>query len=519
MAAAAGRAYVANFGSDSVSIVDLARAAVARTVQVGPQPVAVLAQAGRVYVLHLNGALFVLDADGNLQAQAAAPLLGARALALDPLRNRLYVTGEESYVSVLNTAGWQEIARFALPGPAYAAAVNSRTGRLFAVDPQQDRLYVVRPEDGAVAQLALPPQGAAEGGQGLAVLDGQVAVADYDAGSLTLVADTTCADYLTPVAEATATPTQTPARTPTRTPTPSATPTRTPSPSATPTRTPSPSATPTPPVIQTKIEILWPHGGADVRDADLANITAYLILPGGNDAPPCDWSPTVRLWSARNAEPAYMVAVGEKRMLTTNGRTFPVWDFNDIDVSAARDPINKLAFFVTVDGVETYHNVWIHASDARTLFPQVDVPSAAIRQRPVAVDARIEIVWPHGDAALSDARLANITAYLFAMGSKQALSPDLAWRPIVRLHRSSNNDPEAPGSTVVGTPRTITVEGGLRFLAWDFNDIDVSLARDPLNQLFFWVSLDDATAFTNIWVHGAEPRTIFPQPDILNSCK
>ncbi len=556
VAAEEGRAYVANFGSSSLSIVDLARAEVVRSVPVGQQPVTALAYAGRVYVLHLNGAVFMLDADGNRLLQAVAPLSGARALALDPLRNRLYITGEAARVSVLDAASLLEVARFALPGPAYAAVVNGQTGRLFAVDPQHDRLYVVDPEDGAVSQLPLPAQDALEGGQGIAVLDGRIAVADYGAGSLTLVMDTTCTDRLTPVArpnpellpQVSSTPSSTPGMvraTTTRTPTATAgatathtlTPSRTPQPTATlaPTRTPSPSATltrrptatrtptatvpPTPAAIQAKIEILWPHGGAEVRDAELANITAYLIMPGGNDAPPCDWSPTVRLWSARNAEPARVLAAGEKRMLTTNGRTFPVWDFNDVDVSAARDPMVKLAFFVTVDGVQSYPNIWIHAADARTVFPQADVPSAAIQWRPSTVDARIEIVWPHGGAPLQDARLANISAYLFAAGGKQALSPTLTWRPVVRLHRSLNNDPELPGSTVTGTPREVSAENGVRFLAWDFNDIDVSLARDPLNQLFFRVSLDDTATYTNIWVHGAEPRTIFPQPDILNSCE
>jgi YVTN family beta-propeller protein len=544
VAAEEGRAYVANFGSGSLSIVDLARAELVRTVPVGQQPVTALAYAGRVYVLHLNGAVLMLDRDGNWLLQAVAPLSGARGLALDPLRSRLYVTGESARVSMLDAANLQEVTRFALPGPAYAATVNEQTGRLFAVDPQHDRLYVVEPEDGALAQLPLPAQDAAEGGQGIAALDGQIAVADYAAGSLTLVTDTTCADRLTPVTapnperlpRVSPTPSPTPStvratatRTPTATASPTVTPSRTSRPIATitVTRTPSPTVTrtltatipPTPAVIQAKIEILWPHGGAEVRDADRANITAYLIMPGSNDAPPCDWSPAVRLWSARNAEPARMLAVGEKRMLTTSGRSFPIWDFNDVDVSAARDPMVKLAFFVTVDGVQTYHNIWIHAADARTVFPQSDVPSATIQWRPSTVDARIEIVWPHEGAPLQDAQLANITTYLFAAGGKQALSPALTWRPTVRLHRSLNNDPEPPGSAVTGSPREIVAENGVRFLAWDFNDVDVSLARDPFNQLFFWVSLDDTTTFTNVWVHGAEPRTIFPQPDILNSCK
>jgi len=320
-------------------------------------------------------------------------------------------------------------------------------------------------------------------------------------------------------AAATVTATQTATAGPTRTPLPTTTINRALATHPGVPHTPIATVPPTPALVQAKIEILWPHGGAEVRDADLANITAYLIMPGGNDAPPCDWSPTVRLWSARNAEPAQVLAVGEKRLLTASGRTFPVWDFNDVDVSAARDPMNKLAFFVTVDGVQTYHNIWIHAADARTVFPQADMPPAAIQWRPGTVDARIEIVWPHDGAPLQDARLANINAYVFAAGGKQALSPALSWRPVVRLHRSLNNDPEQPGTALAGTPREISAENGVRFVAWDFNDVDVSLARDPLNQLFFWVSLDDTTTFTNIWVHGAEPRTIFPQPDILNSCE
>ena len=82
-------------------------------------------------------------------------------------------------------------------------------------------------------------------------------------------------------------------------------------------------------------------------------------------------------------------------MAVVDGRTFPVWDFNDVDVSAARDSANRLTFFTTVDGVRTLHNIWTHAADARTVFPQADVPTGTINRLPAALDARIEIVWPH----------------------------------------------------------------------------------------------------------------------------
>ena len=255
-----------------------------------------------------------------------------------------------------------------------------------------------------------------------------------------------------------------------------------------------------------------------MRDANLANITAYLISEKGNDAPPCDWDPTVRLWVALNAQPAHPVAIGQKRMFTTSGRTFPVWDFNDVDVSAARDPANKLTFFVTVDGVRTLHNIWTHAADARTIFPQQDIPTGTVNQQPSALDARVEIVWPHGNLPASQAEQANITAYLFEAGTKQAIPP--SWQsplPTVWLHQALNTDTE--NGRVVGIPRAVTTENGVKFLAWDFNDVDISAAQDPLNKIYFWVSVDDMDTFPNVWAHGADARTIFPQADLLNSCK
>jgi hypothetical protein len=256
-----------------------------------------------------------------------------------------------------------------------------------------------------------------------------------------------------------------------------------------------------------------------------ANITAYLIAEtngttsGLPEPPACDWDPTVKLWAALNAQPARFVAVGQKRMATIDGRTFPVWDFNDVDVSAARDPANKLTFFATVDGVRTLHNVWTHAADARTVFPQTDVPTGTISRSPAAVDGRIEIVWPHDNLPPEQATLANITAYLFAADTLRASAPEANWVPTVRLHGSLNaNTEKMPGIGIVGVPRTITASNGVEFQAWDFNDVDISAARETLNRLYFWVSVDDVVTFPNVWAHGVDARTIYPQPDVLNNC-
>jgi hypothetical protein len=307
---------------------------------------------------------------------------------------------------------------------------------------------------------------------------------------------------------------------------PPATSTSTPTPTASATPTVPPTVTAvartTPETIRAKIEVVWPHNGAAVRDADRANITAYLISETGNDAPPCDWEPTVRLWAAQNSQPAHPIAVGQKRMIATGGRRFPAWDFNDVDVSAAREAANKLTFFVTVDGVKTLHNVWVHAGDARTIFPQPDTPAGVVTRQPDAVDARIEVVWPHDGLPVDKATLANITGYLFESGTKQAIPSDLGWMPTVRLHHSNNAETEtvqAEGTAPIGASRVITSENGVSFLAWDFDNVDVSSAQDSLNKTYFWLSVDDSQTFPNVWAHGANTPTIFPQTDILNSCK
>ncbi len=177
--------------------------------------------------------------------------------------------------------------------------------------------------------------------------------------------------------------------------------------------------------VDAKIAILWPHGDAAVSEAKLANITAYLTFPGSWSAVPCDLAPEVTLWRALNNEPAAPVAAGARRMAEFSGRHVPVWDFNDVDVSAARDPKNKLYFSVRVAGQSYRANVWVHGVDARTYMPLPLQPDGVLPVSPNAVppeiDARIQIVWPHGGAPVTEANLANVSADLFAHGTRKRL--------------------------------------------------------------------------------------------------
>ena len=76
------------------------------------------------------------------------------------------------------------------------------------------------------------------------------------------------------------------------------------------------------------------------------------------------------------------MAVGEKRLVTQGSLVYPVRDFNDIDVSEARDPQNKYYFRLEVEGVETYPTIWAHGADARTYFPEADVPECRCNECP-----------------------------------------------------------------------------------------------------------------------------------------
>ena len=268
--------------------------------------------------------------------------------------------------------------------------------------------------------------------------------------------------------------------------------------------------------VDAKIAIVWPHGDAPVSEARLANLTAYLTYPGSRIGVPCDFGPQATLWRALNNEPAGPVMTGVRRLADFGGRRAPVWDFNDVDVSAARDPKNKLYFSVRLAGGPYRANVWVHGVDARTYLPQPVNPSGTqvvtAGSIPSDLDARIQIVWPHGGVAVEQAKLANISVDLFARGTSVALVPSgsgaAGWMPAVWLVRALNND--AGMRVACGVARR---DGTV--VHWDFNDVDVSAARDPQSKLHFWVEADGIRTYSNFWTHGVDARTYLPNPDML----
>ena len=83
-----------------------------------------------------------------------------------------------------------------------------------------------------------------------------------------------------------------------------------------------------------------------------------------------------------------------------------------------------------------------------------------------------------------------------------------AWVPHVWLVRAVNND---PGRQI--TQGVVRRDGVLTH--WDFNDVDVSPARDPSSKLHFWVEVEGIRTYSNFWTHGLDARTYLPIPDLL----
>jgi hypothetical protein len=135
----------------------------------------------------------------------------------------------------------------------------------------------------------------------------------------------------------------------------------------------------TPPsIVDGKIEIVWPQDNLPVDKATKANIGVYLFGHGSLDSVPSTYDRPVKLLRTLNTGVEQEIATGTKTMKTENGISYPIWQFNDIDVSAARDGSTQYYFRVAIDGAKTYSNVWVHGKDARTIFPNPDVPTGVL---------------------------------------------------------------------------------------------------------------------------------------------
>jgi hypothetical protein len=112
---------------------------------------------------------------------------------------------------------------------------------------------------------------------------------------------------------------------------------------------------PLPTAVDTPIQVVWP------KDPRHANITAVLLLPNSLEPVPCRWNPIVRLFAAIDGGPTTALGTATRRMLTRDGRTYPVWDIDNVDISAALQG-RSIDFWLDVDGVTTHATRWTYTT-------------------------------------------------------------------------------------------------------------------------------------------------------------
>src|SRR5437016_3070701 len=152
---------------------------------------------------------------------------------------------------------------------------------------------------------------------------------------------------------------------------------------------------------QPQIAIVWPHDTAgnqtSVVSSQLVNVSVW---PQNVVSCTLGPNPSVDLWTGMDNNPAATTGLTPQQISRTSdsGTTFPSEEFNNIPADLANNPSSKFRFVAYSGGVPA-SNVWIHAADPRTLFPNQFLPAGFANPAALAFDTRIQIVFPHDAAA------------------------------------------------------------------------------------------------------------------------
>ncbi len=188
--AANGKVWVANFSSSSVTVLDAATANVIATTNGGSSPSLVAPAASSAWVSYFDGGVMQVANDGTLLHNFTSTGAGSFGVAFNAAANQVYVSNQNnSQVTSLDASTGAIAKSVTLAQVPYALAFNPSTNHLFVVLADVNQLDV---RDGttlaSVATLPIGAQGA-QGGDGLAVMNGRVYAANNAAGTLSVIRD------------------------------------------------------------------------------------------------------------------------------------------------------------------------------------------------------------------------------------------------------------------------------------------------------------------------------------------
>lgn len=177
-----GKVYVANFRSNSLSVISVASGAVLKTIYFLPygEPtyVAVNETTNRIYVpLHSGGRLAVIRGDTDTLVTTLEVGAGAFGVAADPIRNRVFVSCRDARLirvvdGLTNTILWGQTVSYP-DGMPYALGIDASLGRLYAsyapetTNPRQVLVYRIPDEGPSLLTAVLVGNGGTDGGGGI----------------------------------------------------------------------------------------------------------------------------------------------------------------------------------------------------------------------------------------------------------------------------------------------------------------------------------------------------------------
>jgi YVTN family beta-propeller protein len=195
LASAGQYVYVANFAANRVSRIDV-------TTHMGQSLMStfngpgLLGALGQDVFVPTNGAGPIYRIPPSGSPIAIGPnKTGYFAVAANPTSNRVFVTDRDAgNVYKINANSNSVEGELHIPNHRpYGIAVNSSKGRVYVVAAEADLLYVI---DGPTLQIvgskSVGGQGAAEGGQGIALWGDRIYVSNYQDGTVTVLDDVAC---------------------------------------------------------------------------------------------------------------------------------------------------------------------------------------------------------------------------------------------------------------------------------------------------------------------------------------
>ncbi len=190
MGASNEKVWIANFGDDTVTVVDAATLAVIGTKWVGKSPSLITPAGDHAFVSLWGSGVADVAGDGSLLHSYSSSGAGSFGVAYDATSNLLYVTNRlTNKLFALNANSGAIVKSVSIEESPYALTVNPNTRRLFVILADSNRLDV---RDAVtlnrLATLPLGMQGS-DGGDGITLANGRVYVSNNEEGTLTVVQD------------------------------------------------------------------------------------------------------------------------------------------------------------------------------------------------------------------------------------------------------------------------------------------------------------------------------------------